>query len=133
MKRLFIALFSFLVFTGCSKEDNPEEKFVGNKYANLLFNTREECEASWEKYFMNCAQTLEIISDSEVEIMVTDILYTTGFYVKNGQLIVESSPETYEFSRDLIFQISSNGDLILGDTPWMIYQESFYELYDRPQ
>lgn len=130
MKINLIILFNFLLLTGCSKEENIENKYVGNNYAHVFFETREECEASWETYFMNCAQILEVVNDSEVQIMLTDIMYTTNFNIENGKLIVKSTPETYEFSRDLIFEIQENGDLKLGESVWERYEESIYEVYE---
>lgn len=130
MKINLIILFGLLFLTGCSKEENIEKEYVGNNYAHVFFETREECEASWETYFMNCAQILEVVNDSEVEIMLTDIMYTTNFHIKNGNLIVKSTPETYEFSEDLIFEIQENGDLKLGESEWVKFEESIYEIYE---
>lgn len=135
MKIKLSLLFAFLILTGCSVDDdleNPEKNFVGNNYAHLLFDTREECEASWDDYFMNCAQTLEVINEEQVVIMVTDILYRTNYSIENDKFIVRSSPDTYEFSQDLIFHIMDDGSLTLGNTRWMRYEESFFELYDSP-
>lgn len=130
MKIQYILIIAFLLLTGCSKDDNAEEGFVGNKYAHLFFETREECESFQELYFMNCAQILEVINDSQVEIMLTDIVYKANFYTKDEKLIVESSPDTYEFDEDLIFEITENGDLKLGEQNWLKYEDSFHELYD---
>ena len=126
---IFLMIFSVI---GCSNDDHPKEKIsaknlIGNKYAHLFFESREECEAAQESYFINCAQGLEILSESEVEIYLTDILYRTGFYVENNTLVVESTPETYEFSEDLIFTILENGDLQLDGDTWIKYEEDFYE------
>jgi len=124
---------AFILLTGCSKDecsDGLEKSLVGNKYAHLLFETREECEASWELYFMNCAQTIEVLNETQVEIMLTDILYRADFYVENGKFVVKSSPDTYEFSQDLIFDIAENGNLKLGDEIWVEYDDTFYEIYD---
>ncbi|APG59859.1 hypothetical protein [Christiangramia salexigens] len=126
---LFLLAFSII---GCSKNDSTNEtentkNLIGNKYAHLLFETREECEAAQESYMINCAQGLEIISDTEVRIFLTDILYNSNFYVKNNMLVVESTPDTYEFSEDLIFEIMDNGDLKLGEDNWIKYEEDFFE------
>jgi hypothetical protein len=129
MKNNLIILIGFVLLAGCSKED-LEKKYIGNKYAHVFFETREECEASWEIYFMNCAQILEVVNDSEVEIMLTDIMYTTKFHIKNGNLIVKSTPETYEFSEDLIFKIQENGNLKLGESEWVKFEDSIYEVYE---
>ena len=117
---------------GCSNDDSTDEEgntkhLIGNKYAHLLFETREECETAQESYFINCAQELEIISESEVRIYLTDILYDTDFYLENNMLVVKSTPETYEFSEDLYFEILDNGDLQLGENTWIKYEEDFFE------
>lgn len=125
---LFLMIFSII---GCSNDDAPIKKntknFIGNKYAHIFFESREECEAAQESYFVNCAQGLEILNESEVEIYLTDILYRTDFHIEKNKLIVESTPETYEFSEDLIFNILENGDLKLNGNNWIKYEEDFYE------
>ncbi|MCH4824405.1 hypothetical protein ML462_14625 [Gramella lutea] len=121
-------LFIIISILGCSKDDSSNETIlVGNKYANLLFETRRECEEAQELYFINCAQVMEIINESEVEIYLTDILYRTNFYIKNNNLIVESTSSTYEFSEDLVFQILENGDLKLEEETWIKFEGDFYE------
>ena len=132
MKNKLTVLFAFIILAGCSSDDDSKdsENFVGNKYAHILFETREECESSWEMYFMNCAQTLEVINESQVEIMLTDIIYRANFYIENEKLIIQSSPDTYEFPQDLIFHISEDGNLKLDETIWVKYEEDIYEIYD---
>lgn len=84
---------------GCSNDDSPEdsknETMIGNTYAHLLFETREDCQAARELYFTNCAQVLRIVNESQVEIYVTDILYLTNYYIEGNKLTVESTQDTH--------------------------------------
>ncbi len=132
MKNILSLLLIFVLITGCSKDDSTnqktiEETLVGNKYAHLNFETREECEAAQEQYFINCAQVLEILNDSEAQIILTDIVYNVNFFIENNELIVESSPTTYEFSEDLIFTLLESGNLKLNGSNWIEYEEDYYE------
>lgn len=117
---------------GCSSDNSTidtssTKNLIGYKYAHLLFDNREECENANELYFVNCAQVMEVISETEVNIYVTDILYKTVFYIDNNKFVVKSTPETYEFSEDLIFEIIDNGDLKLDEDIWIKYEEDIFE------
>jgi len=126
MKNILGLFLIALTITGCSKE-SIEANYAGNKYANVLFETREECESAQDLYFINCAQLLKILNGSEVEIILTDIAYTTGFSIEGDKMIIESSPETYEFSEDLTFILLENGDLELNGRTWIKYENDYYE------
>ena len=129
MKNLCLILFTILLFTGCSNDDSQREnnranEYIGNKYAYILIETKEECEAEQEENLTQCAQLLEIINDSQVEIAFTDVIHRANFYLNDNKLIVESSSGIPE---DLIFQILQNGDLKLGEENWIKYENSYYE------
>lgn len=133
MKKLPILILLSVLFLGCSTDDDAtgitEEQLVGNQYAHLLFDTREECEAAQAQYFTNCAQVIKILNVDEAEVMVTDILYRTDFYVEGNQLVIQAGENTYEFANDIIFDIQENGNLrhTASGSEWILFEDDYYE------
>lgn len=133
MKIKLILVLLSVVLSSCSTDNiddrSREKQLVGNQYAHLLFDTAEECEAAQAQYFINCAQTIRILSRDEAEVMLTDILYKTDFYVDGNKLVIQASENTYEFSKDIVFEIQDNGNLKRADTGsiWKLFEEDFYE------
>ncbi|WP_258540404.1 hypothetical protein [Parvicella tangerina] len=103
-------------------EKSNAKNLIGNKYAHLLIDTKEECEARPAE--QSCAYRLEILNDSQVDIAFTDIVHRANFYINNNKLIIES---TSGIPEDLVFEILQNGDLKLQQEIWIKYENSFYE------
>lgn len=130
-KILLLSVLGILLFS-CSDDDEIEQpEFAGKTFDHLYFETEQEClDAQPEPdFFMNCHQQVDFLDNENVEIMLTDIIYKTTYSINSSEIIVYSTPNTYEFQNDLIFQIINPSTLKLtrdntiwkertGNSPW---------------
>lgn len=114
---LFLALI--LMVFGCTTVPLPakENMFKNKVFVHLYFDTEEECMAAQPDpdFFINCHRQLDFISNNEVHVMLTDIIYQGTYEVSGKHLIVyvENSPEVP--GGEIIFEIINPVKLIKVD------------------
>jgi hypothetical protein len=131
MKKYFICLLVGITLLSCTKDKFPErKKFVGKTFDHIFYETEQDCIDSQTdpNFFINCHQELTF-NNNNSEIMLTDIIYTANYSVKNNRIFIHANSETLEFPNDLIFEIINTSSLKLisdntiwneriGNTPW---------------
>jgi len=118
MKKYFILLALGTLFLNCSNNDNSEQyEFIGKTYDYLFFETEQECINAQPdpNFFLNCHQEISFIDKGKAEIILTDIPYSVDYTIEKSKIIIHSSPNTFEFQNDLIFEILNNSSLKLID------------------
>ena len=82
MKNSFIIIVSFIIFFGCSKDDDTSNKLVGNWVLIETYNSDGGSPGSWnevseeDSYFINLTEALTFTSDKFSEC-------TAGIYIKD--------------------------------------------------
>lgn len=125
MKKYLILSVLGTILLSCSDEDNENRsEFVSKTFDHLFFKTEQECIDAQPvpDFFINCHRQLHIVDDENVEIMLTDIIYSTNYTIKNNKIIIYSSSNTMEFQNDLIFEIVDPTTLKLTEdnTIWKV-------------
>lgn len=120
--KILILLIAFSLFS-CSNDDNVEQnEFIGKTFDYLFFETEQECINAQPdpNFLLNCHQEISFIDKETAEIILTDIIYSVNYTIDDSKIIIHSSPNTYEFSNDIIFEKVSSFSIkrIENNTIW---------------
>ncbi len=123
MKRYFSLLLIGITLLSCSNENYSEKSdLIGKTFDYLFFETEQEClDAQPDpNFFINCHQELNFIDNEKAKIILTDIIYSVSYTIENDKIIIHSSPNTFEFQNDIIFEKVSTFSLkrLDNDTLW---------------
>lgn len=126
------ALIALIIIqAGCSVfgTGSDTSDLAGKKYAHLLFDSKQDCRDFNERFFMNCAQTLEFKDSDTARIMLTDIINEADYFAIGDQVVLMATDNTYEFEDNISFKILDNGELLLerNQTVWKEYENSIWE------
>lgn len=116
MKNFTLLLFVLLLgMSSCNRTQAPgkERRFMNTTYVHLFFETEEECLAAQPDpdFFINCHQQVDFLEDNEVQLMLTDIIWTGEYHVVRNMLILEFEPN-FEIPNGVVsFEIINNNDL----------------------
>lgn len=116
MRKYFLLSTLGILFLNCSDDDNSQQsELIGKTFDYLFFETEQECiDAQPDpSFFINCHQELSIDDHENGEIMLTDIMYSVKYRVKNDKLIIYPNETTFEFQNNITFEIINTSSLKL--------------------
>ena len=114
MKKYFLLLLIGITLLNCSNDDNSEQsKFIGKTFDYLFFETEQECINTQPDptFSLNCHREIRFINKEIAEIILTDILYSVNYTIDESKIIIHSSPHTFEFQNDIIYEKISDSSI----------------------
>ncbi|WP_024770898.1 hypothetical protein [Aquimarina macrocephali] len=123
-KYFLLSIFGVLLLSCSNDDDSQKIEFIGKTFDYLFFETEQECiDAQTDpNFFINCHQELSFIDTENVEIVFTDIKYSSNYKIENNKVVIYSSSNTLGFQNNIVFEILNNSSLKLVDnnTIWKL-------------
>ncbi len=118
MKKIIIALLVSIVSINCSGDDTtlaptPSYEFENQSFVLLHFQTEQDCIDAQPNpgFFINCHKQIDFIENKQVNIVLTDILYSGTYSLKNGMLILNFKDNSEIPQNEITFEIITSSQI----------------------
>ena len=127
MKKIIIVLLVSITSITCSSDDTssaptPSYNFENQTFIFLLSQTEKECIDAQPNpdFFINCHKQIDFLENRQVNILLTDILHSGTYSLKDGMLILNFEANSEIPQGEITFEIITSSQIknVDDNTMW---------------